>query len=105
MTNWVLALSGTVIPCWTIQPLTPGELLVTNIAEVEKQTELTTVICLKLGNSLTLPTMSKFTTVKDEFELDLYEDNEFIPMAIPMAEIIDAIKKISRHSITCQWIY
>jgi hypothetical protein len=90
MTNWVLAISGEVIPRRTLRPLTPGELLVTNIAEVEKRTEYTEAICEKLGNSLMLPTVSKFPTVKDEFELDLYEDDEFIPMAIPAAEIMDA---------------
>ena len=93
MTNLVLAISGTVIPRRTLQPLTPGELLVPNIAEVEKQTEFTAAIFSKLGNSLTLPTVSKFPTVKDEFELDLYKDNEFIPMAIPESDIIDATGK------------
>ena len=91
MPNWVLALSGTVIPRRTIQPLTPGELLVTNISGVEKQTEFTAVILSKLGNSLTLPTASKFPTLKDEFELNLYEDDDFIPMNIPEAEVIDAM--------------
>ena len=90
MTNWVLAISGQVIPRRTLRPLTPGELSVTNVAEVEKRTEYTAAIRKKLGNSLMLPTVSKLPTVKDEFELDLYEDDEFIPMAIPAAEIIDA---------------
>ena len=51
--------------------------------------EFKAVICLKLENFLTLPSALKFPTVKDEFELDLYKDDEFIPMAIPAAEIID----------------
>ena len=91
MTNWVLSISGQVIPRRTLQPLTPGELSVTNIAEVEKRTEYTAAICSKLGTSLTLSTASKFPTLKKEFELDLYEDNKFIPMAISAAEIIDAM--------------
>jgi hypothetical protein len=28
--------------------------------------------------------------VKDEFELDLYEDDEFLPMNVTEAEVIDA---------------
>jgi hypothetical protein len=63
---------------------------VTNVAEVEKQTEFTSAIRRKLGDSINLPTVSKFPTVKDKFELDLYEDDKFLPMLIPEAEIVDA---------------
>ena len=90
MTNWVLAISGNVIPRRTLRPLTAAERSVTNIAEVEKRSEFTAAIRSKLGNSLTLPTESTFPTIKDEFELDLYEDDEFTPMDIPAAEVIDA---------------
>ena len=102
MTNWVLTIKGTVIPRRTIQPLTPGELAVTNIAEVEKRAQFTAAIRSKLGNSLTLPeTKTSFPTLKDEFELDLYEDDEFTPVEIPPAEIIDATgKPIYMQSLT-----
>ena len=90
MTNWVLAISGNVIPRRTLRPLTAAERSVTNIAELEKRSEFTAAIRSKLGNSLTLPTESTFPTIKDEFELDLYKDDEFTPMDIPAAEVIDA---------------
>ena len=102
MTNWVLTIKGTVIPRRTIRPLTPGELAVTNIAEVEKRAQFTAAIRSKLGNSLTLPdSKTSFPTLKDEFELDLYEDDEFTPVEIPPAEIIDATgKPIYMQSLT-----
>jgi len=90
MANWVLTRNGTVIPRRTLRPLTAGEMSVTNVAEVEKQTEFTSAIRRKLGDSINLPTVSKFPTVKDKFELDLYEDDKFLPMLIPEAEIVDA---------------
>ena len=101
MTNWVLAKSGKVISRRTLRPLTAGELAVTNIAEVEKRAEFTAAIRSKLGNSLTLPTVPTFPTLKDEFELNLYEDDEFIPANIPDAEVIDATgKPIIMQSLT-----
>ena len=42
-----------------------------------------------------------FPSLKNEFELDLYADDEFMPMEVPPAEIIDATgKPIYMNSLT-----
>ena len=65
MENWVLTRNGTVILRWTLRPLTAGEMSVTNVAEVAKRTDFMAGIGRKLGDSLNIPTVSKFSTVKD----------------------------------------
>jgi hypothetical protein len=90
MANWVLTINGTVIPRQTIQPLTNGEKSITNVVEEGNWMAFTAAITSKLGNYLTLPPKSSHPTIKDEFEYDLYADDNSTWIAIPEANVLDA---------------
>ena len=90
MAQWILRENGKVIVRRSLRRLTPGELAQSNDAERAKRDMFDSRIRSKLGDSLAPPKDPLEDQPVDDWDLELYEDNDEVPPLIPEADIVDA---------------
>ncbi len=94
MAQWILNENGRVVVRRSIRRLTPHELSPSNESEVAKREAFTSSIRAHLGDSMSAPVNPLSDDPCDDWDLDLYEDDEDggAP-SIPEADFVDAAGK------------
>ncbi len=94
MAQWILNENGRVVVRRSVRRLTPHELSPSNESEVAKREAFTSSIRAHLGDSMSAPVNPLSDDPCDDWDLDLYEDDEDggAP-SIPEADFVDAAGK------------
>ena len=94
MAQWILNENGRVVVRRSVRRLTPHELSSSNESEVAKREAFTSSIRAHLGDSMSAPVNPLSDDPCDDWDLDLYEDDEDggAP-SIPEADFVDAAGK------------
>jgi hypothetical protein len=93
MAQWILKENGKVVSWQTQSCLTLKELAPSNKVENDKRSNLTSLICANLGDSISLP-QAPLPAVHDNlWDLEPYYGEQEAPLDIPDSDFVDATRK------------